>query len=399
MSILKMRHGHFSLSNEYVVHNDILKQFGPFIVAKPASLIMDPVRTDNDSKMVQGPLSLADYDYDLPRNCIAESPVRPRDQSRMLVVDRTHGRWMDSAFEGLATHLKQSDLLVLNNTRVLKARLFGTLERTGRRVEILFTDPIDRRSWQALLHPGRRIREGDRITLKNSIVFEVGVRGAHGLRTLSQVDPSGPTILEILANDGHLPLPPYMERDEGSEDETDYQTVYANRDGAIAAPTAGLHFSDNVFSSLEAAGIQTTELTLHVGIGTFMPVRTDDPTQHQLKAERFEISEAAADRLNEARANGRRIVAVGTTTTRTLEHVFAKHDRFQAGSGQTDLYILPGHRFTAVDGLLTNFHLPRSTLLLLVSAFASRNLVLDAYSHAIDHGYRFYSYGDCTLFL
>jgi len=360
---------------------------------------MEPDKTDYSSDPERLPLSLADYDYDLPSNRIAETPVRPRDRSRLLVVNRTRRTWTDSTFQALATHLKQGDLLVLNNTRVLKARLFGTLERTGRSVEILFADPIDRHNWGALLHPGRRVREGDFIALGNKLVLEVGVRRAHGLRTLSMIDASGPTILEILEKDGHLPLPPYMDRDDRSEDETDYQTVYANRDGAIAAPTAGLHFSLSVFASLEAAGIQTAELTLHVGIGTFIPVRTDDPAQHQLKAERFEISEKSAEQLNEARAEGRRIIAVGTTTTRTLEHVFAKHDRFRAGAGQTDLYILPGHQFAAVDGLLTNFHLPRSTLLLLVSAFASRKLVLDAYQHAIDRGYRFYSYGDCTLLL
>ncbi len=366
---------------------------------KHRHLSMDSDKTDTNLERAQTTLSLADYDYELSSNRIAETPARPRDRSRLLLVDRFHHTWTDSTFDRLASHLNWGDLLVLNNTRVLKARLFGTLERTGRSVEILFAVPIDRHSWEALLQPGRRVREGDRIALENSLVLEAGIRGAHGLRTLSLTDASGPTILEILEKDGHLPLPPYMERDDRAEDATDYQTVYANRDGAIAAPTAGLHFSAKVFASLKAAGIQTAELTLHVGIGTFIPVRTDDPAQHQLKAERFEISEATAEQLNEARAEGRRIVAVGTTTTRTLEHVLAKHGRFRAGRGETDLYILPGHRFAAVDGLLTNFHLPRSTLLLLVSAFASRNLVFDAYGHAIDHGYRFYSYGDCTLFL
>jgi len=360
---------------------------------------MDPDTTDINSERAQTPLSMADYDYELPSNRIAETPSRPRDRSRLLLVDRPHRTWMDSTFDQLASHLRPRDLLVLNNTRVLKARLFGTLERTGRSVEILFAEPIDLHSWEALLQPRRRVREGDRIALANGLVLEAGARGAHGLRTLSMIDPSGPTVLEVLEKDGHLPLPPYMERADRPEDATDYQTVYANRDGAIAAPTAGLHFSTNVFASLEAAGIQTAELTLHVGIGTFIPIRVDDPAQHKLKAERFEISDTAAEQLNRARAEGRRIVAVGTTTTRTLEHVLAKHGRFRAGSGETDLYILPGHRFGAVDGLLTNFHLPRSTLLLLVSAFASRNLVFGAYRHAIDQGYRFYSYGDCTLFL
>ncbi len=305
-------------------------------------------------------------------------------------------------FQHLPKHLKRGDLLVLNNTRVLKARIFGVLERTGRGVEILFANPVDRHSWEAMLHPGRRVRQGDRVLLEseeNEIILEVGARQAHGLRVLSQTDISGTTIAGILEEQGHLPLPPYIDRADGPEDATDYQTVYANNAGAIAAPTAGLHFTQDVFDKLEDAGIETVELTLHVGIGTFIPVRTQDPAKHQLKAERFEISEEAAESLNAARAEGRRLVAVGTTTTRTLEYVFARHGRFVAGSGETDLYILPGYRFSAIDGLLTNFHLPRSTLLLLVSAFASRELVFDAYRHAIEHDYRFYSYGDCTLFL
>lgn len=369
---------------------------------QPSFIPMGSDTPDSGSDTKRPALSLTDFDYDLPSNRIAETPVRPRDRSRLLVVDRKRRNWTDSIFQDLPKHLKRGDLLVLNNTRVLKARIFGVLERTGRSVEILFANPVDRHSWEAMLHPGRRIRQGDRVLLEseeNEIVLEVGERQAHGLRILSQTDTSGPAIAGILEERGHLPLPPYIDRAEGPEDATDYQTVYANNAGAIAAPTAGLHFTQDVFDKLEDAGIERVELTLHVGIGTFIPVRTQEPAKHQLKAERFEISEEAAERLNAARAEGRRLIAVGTTTTRTLEYVFARDGRFTAGSGETDLYILPGYRFSAVDGLLTNFHLPRSTLLLLVSAFASRELVFDAYRHAIEHDYRFYSYGDCTLFL
>lgn len=346
----------------------------------------------------QGALRLSDFDYALPAGRIADEPVRPRDASRLLVVDRKTRRWTDSAFGNLATHLEESDLLVLNNTRVLKARLLGTLERTGRRVEILFANPISRHSWEVMLGPGRRIRQGDPITLEGGIRLEVGNRKDHGLREL-RVIQSDRSIRDVLDEQGHLPLPPYIERPDRIEDETDYQTVYGTQTGAIAAPTAGLHFSDKIFRSLRERGIETVELTLHVGVGTFIPVRTEDPARHRLKPERFEISEQAADALDRAHREGRRVIAVGTTTTRTLEYVFREHGRFVAVSGETDLYILPGFRFRAVHGLLTNFHLPRSTLLLLVAGFASRDLVLDVYRHAIDTGYRFYSYGDCTLFL
>ena len=344
-------------------------------------------------------LSLADYDFDLPADRIAEVPASPRDRSRLLVVDRETGSRTDSHFVKLAEHLRPGDLLVVNNTRVLKARLLGTLERTGRPAEILFANPLSRWSWEGMLHPGRRAREGDRVILEGDCVCEVGPRLEDGLRIITLADRSGPGIEEVLEAHGHVPLPPYIGRKDRAEDELDYQTLYAKEPGAIAAPTAGLHFSDAVFTSLEARGVETVQLTLHVGVGTFIPVRTDNPIDHRIRAERFEISQASAEALNRARAQNRRIIAVGTTTTRALEHVYRKHGRFVHGAGETDLYILPGCKFAAIDGLLTNFHLPRSTLLLLVCAFASRDLVLDSYSHAIDHGYRFYSYGDCSLFV
>jgi S-adenosylmethionine:tRNA ribosyltransferase-isomerase len=344
-------------------------------------------------------LSLADYDYALPPELIARTPVRPRDRSRLLVIDRKQRVWSDSMFGDIARHLRAGDLLVLNDTRVLKARLHGRLERIGRSVEILVTSLVDPSSAKAMLKPGRRIRKGDRIALKEGSLFEVGERRDPELRTLSLIEPSGKRIEDLLEEQGEMPLPPYIRREAEPADETDYQTVYGDKAGAIAAPTAGLHFTKAVFDSLEACGVRSVKLTLYVGIGTFIPVRTENPEHHRMQAERFEIPEATADELNRARLERRRIIAVGTTTTRTLEHVFGKHGRFAPGVGETDLYILPGHRFAAVDGLLTNFHLPRSTLLLLVSAFASRSLVIDAYKHAIQSKYRFYSYGDCTLFL
>ena len=344
-------------------------------------------------------LALADYDYALPQAAIATEPVQPRDASRMLVVDRRTGRLTDAHFRELARYLRPSDLVVVNNTRVLKARLFGKLAGGRRDVEVLFANPISERTWEVMLRPGKRVREGDRIDLDDGVAFRVRERRDHGLRLVELETSERASVADVLEQYGHLPLPPYIDRPAGPSDETDYQTVYARRMGAVAAPTAGLHFSDAVFASLGEAGIEVVELTLHVGIGTFIPVRTDNPADHRPKGEHYEITHAGAEALNRARRDGRRIVAVGTTTTRTLEHVFGQNSKFVAGSGETDLYILPGYRFSGVDVLLTNFHLPRTTLLLLVSAFASRKIVLDAYSHALQEGYRFYSYGDSTLFV
>ena len=345
--------------------------------------------------------ALSDFDYDLPPDRIAAEPVRPRDRSRLLLIDRRSGRLTDSTFRHLPSHLSEADLLVVNNTRVMKARVYGTLERSGRNVEILFANPKSDTAWEAMLRPGKRVRDGDRILVGESTRLSVGERRDHGLRLLEieQSPSSSTTVPELLACHGHVPLPPYIDREDQESDETDYQTVYGTHSGAIAAPTAGLHFTPEVLASLEERGIELCELTLHVGIGTFLPVRTSDPTQHHLKPEQYVITPETADALNRAQGARRRIIAVGTTTTRTLEYAFRRHGKFIPETGEADLYILPGFRFGVVDGLLTNFHLPRSTLLFLVSAFASRAVVLDAYNHALDNDYRFYSYGDCTLFI
>ena len=355
---------------------------------------------ETDNAMPQIPLD--DFDFELSNSQIAREPVRPRDASRLLVVNRSTGDWADSTFRKLSDHLSPGDLLVVNDTRVVNARVLGTLERTGRDVEVLFADPIEGNTWAAMLHPGRRIRSDDRIAVEAAggrVYIKVGNQVDHGLREVTLEATSDLTVAGFLDEYGHTPLPPYIDRDDNASDRTDYQTVYARHEGAIAAPTAGLHFTDEVFAALEARGIETARLTLHVGIGTFLPVRTPNAREHRLRPERFEIPEPTAEALNRARAEGRRIIAVGTTTTRTLEYLVARDGRFVPGTGQTDLYILPGHRFRAVDGLLTNFHLPRSTLLLLVAAFAGHDVVMDAYRHAIHAGYRFYSFGDATLFV
>ncbi len=345
---------------------------------------------------------VADYDFDLPADRIAREPARPRDAARLLIVERSTRRKTDASFRRLADHLARGDLLVVNNTRVLAARILGTLQRTGRRVEVLFVHPLAEGAWAAMLRPGRRVREGDRVAIAvpgaaDGPDVRIGGWGAPGLRTVTLEPPAD--VYAMLDRYGHVPLPPYIDRPDHPADRDDYQTVYARIPGAVAAPTAGLHFTPRVLARLRRRGVEVAELTLHVGAGTFTPVRGPNARDHRLQAERFDIPPATAAALNRARDEKRRIVAVGTTTTRTLEHVVERHGRFVAGEGETDLYILPGHRFRAVGGLLTNFHLPRSTLMLLVSAFAGRERVLEAYAHAIERGYRFYSYGDATLFL
>lgn len=350
-------------------------------------------------------MHISDFDYELPPERIAREPVRPRDAARMMVLDRSTGQWIDSAFRELPDLLEPSDVLVLNDTRVIRARVQGRLERAGgteRDIEVLFAAPAGAAGlsgddvWEVMCRPGKRIRPGDRVFFADGKVAGVfGDSRPHGLRLLT-LNP-GVAVSSFLEEHGHVPIPPYIDREDNSSDAMEYQTVFAQAPGAIAAPTAGLHFTGDTFQRLRSRGIEIVTLTLHVGVGTFIPVRTDDPRAHVLKPERFEVSPEAADRLNAALAAGRRLIAVGTTSTRTLEYVFQRHGRFIAGTGEADLFILPGYEFKVVNGLLTNFHLPKSTLLMLVSALASRDIILSAYRHAITEGYRFYSYGDCML--
>jgi S-adenosylmethionine:tRNA ribosyltransferase-isomerase len=347
----------------------------------------------------------SDFDYELPLELIAREPARPRDSSRMMLLDRKTGRWTDSHFHDLPESLNPSDVLVINDTRVIRARIHGQLYRasgSSRRVEVLFAGPVgdlyDRPSqtWEVLCRPGRRIRSGDRVVFGNGELEGIfgGERG-HGLRLLQTNFP----VEEFLEAHGRMPIPPYLDREDTAADAEEYQTIYAKTPGAVAAPTAGLHFTPTMFDRLHVRGIEMLQITLHVGIGTFIPVRSEQPSEHVLKPERYTISEHTATRLNAARDAGRRIIAIGTTSTRTLEYIIQTHGRFIAGSGEADLFILPGYEFKAVSGMLTNFHLPKSTLTMLVSAFAGRKAILAAYRHAVEERYRFYSYGDCMLIL
>lgn len=345
-------------------------------------------------------MQLSEFDYDLPPELIAREPAHPRDASRMMVLHS--GQYIDSAFSAFPNYLDPTDVLVLNDTRVIRARTTARLERrtgTSREMEVFFAEPVgdpQGNLWQVLCKPGRRIRAGDRAVFGSGELNGVFQESLGADLHVLKLDSSEP-IAQVLERYGQIPLPPYINRPEEKTDDENYQTVFAAHAGAVAAPTAGLHFTEQVLAAIRARGVTVVTITLHVGIGTFLPVRTDVVEEHVLRPERFEISEATADILQSAHRDRRRIIAVGTTTTRTLEYLMREHGEIRAGAGKTDLYILPGFEFKIVGGLLTNFHLPCSTLLMLVSAFAGREAIRTAYRHAIEERYRFYSYGDCMF--
>jgi S-adenosylmethionine:tRNA ribosyltransferase-isomerase len=358
-----------------------------------------------------------EFGYSLPPELIAQRPLRERDASRMMVVDRAAGTFADHMFRELPQILQPGDLLVLNNTRVIPARLLGhrkglKAQAVGKHnparhqhltaeIEIFLARREDDQVWQALVHPGRKVRVGEIIYIGNGeLEAEVVSRGERGLRRVRLRAAQASTVDQAIDLLGHVPLPPYIRRPDNDSDHEAYQTIYAKARGAVAAPTAGLHFTPEVFEALRASGVETCEVTLHVGLGTFRPVEAERVEDHKMEAEHFEIAQPAAAAINLARREGRRIVAVGTTSVRALEHVARGNaGRVIAGGGEADLFIVPGFQFQITDGLLTNFHLPRSTLLMLVSAFGGRDSIMRAYRHAIEQGYRFYSYGDCMLIL
>lgn len=332
-----------------------------------------------------------DFDFELPEACIAQEPLE-RGQSRLLALTESESQRHRSIAD-LPDLLEPGDLLVLNDTRVLPARLFGRRRTGGGRVEILLAERLGPRHWEALLRPGRRARPGTQIDLAEGFGAEVESKGEDGRFRLLFSDEVEPWLESI----GHIPLPPYIKRPDAPNDRERYQTVYANNPGAIAAPTAGLHFTESLLAELTAKGIEQAKVTLHVGLGTFKPVTATLVHEHKMDGERYEIPESAAAAIRRARSNGGRVVAVGTTVVRTLESAARETGEITAGRGRTELFITPGFPFRAVDLLLTNFHLPRSTLLMLVCALAGKERVLDAYREAVQEGYRFYSYGDAML--
>jgi S-adenosylmethionine:tRNA ribosyltransferase-isomerase len=323
----------------------------------------------------------------------------------LLVVDRATGALSDRHFVELPALLRAGDLLVVNDTRVFAARLLGRRLPGGGAAECLLVRQLEVVTpqievWEALVHPGQRLKEGSRIELGNEAVVihaEILARRFHGRRRVRLWTDEG-TLEDAIDAAGHVPLPPYIKRDDDRRDRERYQTVYARQRGSIAAPTAGLHFTPELLSALDAAGVERTTITLHVGYGTFQPVRVQRIEQHRMEAEFFEVSAAATGAINRALHDGRRIIAVGTTTTRTLESLpLNPQGDVEATSDLTSLFIVPGHQFRIVSGLVTNFHLPQSSLLMLVSAFGGRERVIDAYRHAVENGYRFYSYGDAMF--
>ncbi len=353
-------------------------------------------------------LRVTDFDYELPEELIAQQPPAERGTSRMLVVDRATGALLDDLFSNLEQHLRPGDLVVLNDSRVIPARLYArrTLRRerekpTGR-IEVMLTEPAGENQWRALVRPGRKIAIGERLVFPaptGEIVLEAEVleRGEFGERLLefAPVDD----FFAVLDRIGHIPLPPYIHRDDASTDRDRYQTVFARERGSVAAPTAGLHFTPQMLASIEKSSVEIARVTLHVGLGTFAPLRVERVDEVHLHSERYTISPQAAAAINTAARSARRIVAVGTTVVRTLESaaLASAGKPIQPHSGTTDIFISPGFEFRLIGALLTNFHLPQSSLLMLVSAFAGRDRILAAYRHAVEQKYRFFSYGDCML--
>ena len=367
--------------------------------ARPAT-VPEPVRT-------------SDFDYELPPELIAQTPVEPRDSSRLMVLDRATGEPEHRSFADVLDYLRPGDLMVFNQSRVIPARLFGVRDDNGGRVEFLLLRREADGVWEALARPGRRLRPGatvsiippDGLELPSGLSVEVLESRAEGLKA---VRLSSETAIDRM---GHTPLPPYIR--SALVDPARYQTASAKEPSSAAAPTAGLHFTPELLSRISESGVETAFVTLHVGLDTFRPVQGDDPTDHHIHTERYSLDAPTADALNRARADGRRVIAVGTTSVRVLEQAAADAAgtgtvKFQPVEGDASIYILPGHRFQAVDAMITNFHLPRSTLVMLVSAFAQhgavqgdsgREMMLSAYSEAIRHRYRFYSFGDAMLIL
>lgn len=340
---------------------------------------------------------LSAYDYFLPEHLIAQEPAEKRENARLLVYDRQRQQHHHSQFADLGKWLKAGDLLVLNNTRVFPARIYGQ-KHTGTRFEFLLLHPQQGDIWQAIAKNSKRIRPGLVFSFPEGVSAEVLEMADNGKLTLHFADFPNGDIMAWLERWGEVPYPPYIQSRASQRER--YQTVFAEQTGSVAAPTAGLHFSPELIQDLKAAGIQFAYLTLHVGIGTFSPVRTENILEHQLHSEYYALSSETAALLNQQRAQGKRIIAVGTTATRTLETVYRDHNGvFQAAKGNTDLFVYPGQTLGSIDGLITNFHLPRSSLLMLVSAWIGRKQLMQLYELAIAESYRFYSFGDATLLL
>jgi len=340
-------------------------------------------------------MNKSDFYYDLPKELIAQSPIEPRDNARLLVYDRKTDSVRHRRFYELTDILKRGDLLVINNTRVLPARVTGVKDDTGARIEFLLHKRIDRDTWETLCHPAKRAKVGSKLTFAPDLTGVITAEGEEGARTL-KFEYDG-VFENILYRIGEMPLPHYIHGELKDKDR--YQTVYAKTNGSAAAPTAGLHFTDSLMKALRSQGVEFAEVLLHVGLGTFLPVKTDALENHKMHSEYYCLDETAAQKINTAKKEGRRVIAVGTTSVRVLESCADGNGGVKAASGETSIFIYPPYKFKVVDGLITNFHLPESTLIMLVSAFVGREKTLELYKLAVDEGYRFFSFGDACCFL
>ena len=350
--------------------------------------------------MPQAPLRTSDFDYELPPELIARYPAERRDAARLLVVDRSSGSLGHGVFPDLLDHVQPGDLVVANDTRVMPARLLGR-KPTGAPAEVLLLRPEDGEEdpylWRAMVRPGGKLKPGRTVVVGPDLSIRILDSLPGGTRLVRLESELG--VDEALARHGHVPLPPYLGREDEPEDRARYQTVYAAEGGSVAAPTAGFHFTEDLLDRIRDLGVEWATVTLHVGIGTFRAVDAEDPADHEMHTERYSVSDGLVEALNRCRARGGRVWAVGTTVVRTLESAVDESGQLRAGSGTTDLFIRPPYEFRIVHGLLTNFHLPRSTLLMLVSAFGGTELVRRAYQEAVSERYRFFSYGDAMVLL
>lgn len=340
-------------------------------------------------------MKTSDFDYYLPQELIAQTPANPRDSSRLLVYDRKTDKVEHKHFYDIVDYLKEGDLLVRNNTKVLPARMFAFTSHGGK-VEVLLLKRFNLNEWEVLVKPGKKAKPGAKLTISNELSLEV----------LSTIEESGSRRVkfiydgvfeDVISRVGEMPLPPYIT--EKLKDQSRYQTVYAKVDGSAAAPTAGLHFTDQLLEKIKGKGVEVVDVLLHVGLGTFRPVKTEDVLSHHMHSEYYEINECACEKINKAKQEGRRVIAVGTTSVRTLESASDENGLVKPIKANTEIFIYPPYKFKCVDGLITNFHLPKSTLLMLVSALCSREKMLEIYKTAVEEKYRFFSFGDACLFL
>ncbi|WP_105985420.1 tRNA preQ1(34) S-adenosylmethionine ribosyltransferase-isomerase QueA [Staphylococcus chromogenes] len=341
-------------------------------------------------------MNIEEFNYDLPEALIAQTPLKDRDTSRLLYLNRQTGDVKDLHFKDVISFFEPGDTLVLNDTKVMPARLFGVKTETNAKVEMLMLTNIEGDDWEVLLKPAKRIKVGQSISFGNDKIIATCIKELDQGGRIMRLTYEG-ILQERLDELGEMPLPPYIK--ERLDDQDRYQTVYAKASGSAAAPTAGLHFTDELLNEVQQKGVNIAFVTLHVGLGTFRPVSVENIDDHEMHSEYYTMTQETADILNTTKASGHRIISVGTTSTRTLETIMRDFDTFKATSGWTNIFIYPGFEFKAIDGLITNFHLPKSTLVMLVSAFSSRQYVLNAYAHAVESKYRFFSFGDAMIII